>query len=177
MRQVTHALLTRPPLSSEKFHSVASYFTSHIRTPFDLHVLSTPPAFILSQDQTLVKSFDSDFSICRLFDSSQNDVSHFLLFLVHRFKRCPLEIFLKEYFRDGYCLLFSYQCSFKFVCRFLRQLDYFIILSKVCQQLFLNIFLSSSNGEGGIRTHAPVRPNGFQDRLVMTTSIPLQSVA
>ena len=53
MRQVTHALLTRPPLSSEKFQSIASYFSSHIRTPFDLHVLSTPPAFILSQDQTL----------------------------------------------------------------------------------------------------------------------------
>ena len=32
---------------------------------------------------------------------------------------------------------------------------------------------SSLNGEGGIRTHAPLRTNGFQDRLVMTTSIPL----
>ncbi len=30
------------------------------------------------------------------------------------------------------------------------------------------------NGEGGIRTHAPLRTNGFQDRLVMTTSIPLR---
>ena len=30
------------------------------------------------------------------------------------------------------------------------------------------------NGEGGIRTHVPLRTNGFQDRLVMTTSIPLQ---
>ena len=28
--------------------------------------------------------------------------------------------------------------------------------------------------EGGIRTHAPFRTNGFQDRLVMTTSIPLR---
>ena len=48
-RQVAHALLTRPPLSSKviwpKPHS--------LRTPFDLHVLGTPPAFILSQDQTL----------------------------------------------------------------------------------------------------------------------------
>ena len=26
--------------------------------PFDLHVLSTPPAFILSQDQTLMLKFD-----------------------------------------------------------------------------------------------------------------------
>ena len=46
MRQVTHALLTRPPLASG---------ASSLR-PFDLHVLSTPPAFILSQDQTLYKS-------------------------------------------------------------------------------------------------------------------------
>ena len=34
----------------------------------------------------------------------------------------------------------------------------------------------SSSGEGGIRTHAPLRTNGFQDRLVMTTSIPLHVV-
>ena len=32
-----------------------------------------------------------------------------------------------------------------------------------------------ANGEDGIRTHAPLRTNGFQDRLVMTTSIPLQT--
>jgi hypothetical protein len=38
--QVTHVLLTRPPLPA-----LAS------RT-FDLHVLGTPPAFLLSQDQT-----------------------------------------------------------------------------------------------------------------------------
>ena len=49
MRQVTHALLTRPPLS----HSLVRKLQS---ASFDLHVLSTPPAFILSQDQTLVKS-------------------------------------------------------------------------------------------------------------------------
>ncbi len=30
-------------------------------------------------------------------------------------------------------------------------------------------------GEGGIRTHVPVKANGFQDRLVMTTSIPLHN--
>ena len=29
-------------------------------------------------------------------------------------------------------------------------------------------------GTGGIRTHAPFRTNGFQDRLVMTTSIPFR---
>ena len=30
------------------------------------------------------------------------------------------------------------------------------------------------SGESGIRTHAPFRTNGFQDRLVMTTSISLR---
>ena len=49
MRQVTHALLTRPPLSHSSIRRNRS-------ASFDLHVLSTPPAFILSQDQTLVKS-------------------------------------------------------------------------------------------------------------------------
>ena len=43
--QVAHVLLTRSPL----IHP-ASW-----ASPFDLHVLSTPPAFILSQDQTLHK--------------------------------------------------------------------------------------------------------------------------
>ena len=38
---------------------------------------------------------------------------------------------------------------------------------------FFDFFLSS--GENGIRTHAPLRTNGFQDRLVMTTSISLQT--
>ena len=46
MRQVTHALLTRSPLSYLQASSPIA--------PFDLHVLSTPPAFVLSQDQTLV---------------------------------------------------------------------------------------------------------------------------
>ena len=43
--QVTHVLLTRSPLIQNQQKPVPS--------PFDLHVLSTPPAFVLSQDQTL----------------------------------------------------------------------------------------------------------------------------
>ena len=46
-RQVSHALLTRSPLKLKpKF-----------KFPFDLHVLGTPPAFVLSQDQTLKKLY------------------------------------------------------------------------------------------------------------------------
>ena len=43
--QVAHVLLTRSPLIRR----------ASSPSPFDLHVLSTPPAFILSQDQTLRK--------------------------------------------------------------------------------------------------------------------------
>ncbi len=43
-------LLTRPPLSFKE--------ASFLSTPLDLHVLGTPPAFVLSQDQTLHKVFE-----------------------------------------------------------------------------------------------------------------------
>ena len=43
--QVTHALLTRPPLNLPRHEALTG--------PLDLHVLGTPPAFVLSQDQTL----------------------------------------------------------------------------------------------------------------------------
>ena len=42
--QVTNALLTRSPLGNQ---------VRILGSSFDLHVLGTPPAFILSQDQTL----------------------------------------------------------------------------------------------------------------------------
>ena len=45
-RQVAHVLLTRSPL----IHGTST------ASSFDLHVLSTPPAFVLSQDQTLRKN-------------------------------------------------------------------------------------------------------------------------
>jgi hypothetical protein len=46
--QVAHVLRTRSPLiAGPKSWS-----------PFDLHVLSTPPAFVLSQDQTLRRDID-----------------------------------------------------------------------------------------------------------------------
>ena len=41
--QVAHVLLTRSPLITQGSPG----------SSFDLHVLSTPPAFVLSQDQTL----------------------------------------------------------------------------------------------------------------------------
>ena len=66
--QVTHALLARPPLSSPK-RTPEGLFQ---RFSFDLHVLGTPPAFVLSQDQTLVKivlnqfTYELNFNRCLL---------------------------------------------------------------------------------------------------------------
>ena len=82
IRQVTHALLTRPPLSYKSL--------GFIITPFDLHVLSTPPAFILSQDQTL---------IIKVFHL-KSDKSGFRNFTVSRFS-CSLNFFLPSRPQSG----------------------------------------------------------------------------
>ena len=49
---------------------------------------------------------------------------------------------------------------------FTRSVLYYILAGKSHK--------SVCSGESGIRTHAPLRTNGFQDRLVMTTSISLR---
>ena len=59
--QLVHALLTRPPLELIR--------ASTPQSPLDLHVLGTPPAFVLSQDQTLI------------FDLYHSALSRFAFFL------------------------------------------------------------------------------------------------
>ena len=49
-RQISHVLRTRSPLNNI---CIATNIV-----PFDLHVLSTPPAFVLSQNQTLRKNLE-----------------------------------------------------------------------------------------------------------------------
>ena len=61
--QVAHALLTRPPLG--------------IATSFDLNVLCTPPAFILSQDQTLEQIVSQPFPV-KIFYPSALALFYFL---------------------------------------------------------------------------------------------------
>lgn len=51
-RQVAHVLLTRPPLIPQASPPKGI----GLLPALDLHVLGTPPAFVLSQDQTLHKS-------------------------------------------------------------------------------------------------------------------------
>ena len=118
MRQVTHALLTRPPLSHSsvrKLHSAS----------FDLHVLSTPPAFILSQDQTLILK-------CLLpgFSKPAGLKRKSILYLVF----VLLNLFL-ESFRVGHVVQLS-RFSLLFACRSRRQLVYNSTAFFICQQLF-----------------------------------------
>ncbi len=113
MRQVTR--VTHPSAAQSNRKSSEESFLS---ASLDLHVLSTPPAFILSQDQTLVKSVCIQFRINILANSS-------LLLLFGLFKTVLKNLLLKEIFKGYCCLLFNYQGSF---CVFSS--DSFYILSK-----------------------------------------------
>ena len=60
-------------------------------------------------------------------------------------------------------------------CRYLQSKFLNIIIFIVWFQEESHWFSELRSGEDGIRTHVPVRTNGFQDRRVMTTSLPLQN--
>ncbi len=60
-------------------------------------------------------------------------------------------------------------CPFSHLGYFSR-MPYHVSRSHICKSCYVNLLKS---GESGIRTHAPSRTNGFQDRLVMTASISL----
>ena len=47
-------LLTRPPLDGKSKSEIVQALNLQWAISFDLHVLGMPPAFILSQDQTLI---------------------------------------------------------------------------------------------------------------------------
>ena len=99
-------------------------------------MLGTPPAFILSQDQTLVKSVCIQSRIAWQFCS-------FLLFL--GLLNLSIQPFLKNLLKNfqGCYLLFSYQCSLCFAC--LLRVSFCIIPCvsfnvKYIFQLFLHFF-------------------------------------
>ena len=58
---------------------------AYFYAPFDLHVLSTPPAFVLSQNQTLMLFFDSSSSCSCIPQSHASDESFQTGFLLPYF--------------------------------------------------------------------------------------------
>ena len=81
------------------------------------------------------------------------------------FSKLPFQIF--PY------LLFSISNGLNYNSSFLVLSSLFFIFFSFFLMFFFHFQLVKTNGESGIRTHAPLRTNGFQDRLVMTTSISL----
>ena len=84
--------------------------------PFDLHVLSTPPAFILSQDQTLMLKFD--LAPVKLANLSAIFITDLLLKVCLFFSNMFSEQFFFRIFRVA--LLFICQgsqlCKLLFAC-------------------------------------------------------------
>ena len=110
-------------------------------TPFDLHVLSTPPAFILSQDQTLVIKF---FPVQNnLSGYSFRSYCFFRLSVSGSFPQRDLTLtdrslkFLRIF---RVALLFSFQGSAGLSPQ--TQLWYHIISLCLCQDLFYNFCFS-----------------------------------
>ena len=99
-----------------------------------MHVLSTPPAFILSQDQTLM------FNV----DPSSRSTSFFILVItvliknVRWFLLKSSEKFIRIF---KVVLLFSCQRSFCDPLLVCKKLYYFITVLFVCQELFWFILL------------------------------------
>ena len=118
-------------------------------------MLSTPPAFIVSQDQTLMLKVDL-----------QNKSGCWFVYQIYCFKGPNLSIGRSS--NLTICLNNSlesfkvFHCSVINVlrCRYQRQLVYTITYFFICQQLFekiLNNFITGKwSAEGGIWTLAPV---------------------
>ena len=109
-------------------------------------MLSTPPAFILSQDQTLIKSFSRSRINWLILTIRQSQTFYCFLGCFDFRLCCSLELILiancfavlNESFKV--ISLFSYQSSL-FVA--VQQLLYLIRCSSACQQLFYFSLLSS----------------------------------
>ena len=102
--QVPHVLLTRSPLSYPCVHPK----TSAEITPFDLHVLGAPPAFVLSQDQTLYKMVSKpDYSEFKsLHSQTQSLASCELLFGIFK----VFSTLKKGPSSSSYCSIFKVLC-------------------------------------------------------------------
>ena len=128
--QIAHALLTRPPLKNSLAlipDCLALNNECYSVSPLDLHVLSTPPAFVLSQDQTLMfnpyrsASHSPKRSARTAFTLSESDCS-FLSLL---------------------CIVFKVRAALggSFVLPS-SELVYITKFLPVCQHLFQNSFIS-----------------------------------
>ena len=129
MRQVAHVLLTRPPLVSlpKESHSL------------DLHVLGTPPAFVLSQDQTLTKKFNHLLKLLWVFVLRlSKELLVYFNYILFNFQRPftlshPSDFFILSSSQHIVNIFFYFLC-FSLCCRW--RLLYIIIILYLCQHFF-----------------------------------------
>ena len=111
--------------------------------PFDLHVLGVPPAFVLSQDQTLYKvvytaSEDALYRSLVHYDCSQLLICDFLVF--SDFTCSPSQFPETANFKGSclYCSIFKMPFRDLFRSAAVKQLIYYITLFSSCQEVFEN---------------------------------------
>ena len=132
--QVLHVLLSRSPLASARG-----------QVPFDLHVLGTPPAFILSQDRTLRPKY-LGFEPVR---SSQ--------FIADRFRSIHMVLYRKRNFSGP---------PLGGLAKNKSKLDHFKWFD-VCPDATLNVSILAVSGSQGARFAAdPVRPGRAARRYI-----------
>ena len=74
-----------------------------------MHVLSTPPAFILSQDQTLMFKVDSYSRLLSLANVILNRFTWFLFWIFSKIQRSKPDLLFSEF--SGFYILFNLQLS------------------------------------------------------------------
>ena len=128
-------LLTRPPLRIQVICPKASV----PRSPFDLHVLGAPPAFVLSQDQTL--------NVDRIKISHREN----LIILSEQLWRCFHRLmFLRNYFigflKESGFVRFAHSILFNFQVPHLRYRRPVCVAVSLTAYLFYHIFFHLSRG-------------------------------
>ena len=118
------------------FASISSQQAGH--PSIDLHVLGTPPAFILSQDQTL--------------------------HLIDSYSTGSFTSFLHKSWRSFLCFIFLFSFQRAFRCPF-EQPDDYLILSSRCQLFFYKFFFLMSSALFQLTVNVSLL---FPDRLALS---------
>ena len=107
-----------------RYSPVRHLVFTEINTPFDLHVLSTPPAFVLSQDQTLQKIIfrRTDWLLIICFKE---------ILKVNSFNELPAHSSVRKH-----CALFSFQRTSDLS----KSACLFYLTQKILSSTFFNFF-------------------------------------
>ena len=114
--------------------------SSFRRFSFDLHVLSTPPAFVLSQDQTLYKSYLNGHSRLNLYRAICHSFKNFLYLVPRVIDLTPLpQVLVALFSAPVWC--FSFRSLFNLQgTRPVRNICYYTALCQLCQALISTFF-------------------------------------